>query len=250
MNLYLALMRRELGSYFASLIGYVIIGMSLFLIGVSFSNLLGLLNTRPTDVPASELFFKSWYFWLILLLTTPLLTMRSYALEKSTGTFETLTTTPVGEGEIVLAKFSSAMVVHMLIWLPPMVCLLGVRWYASDIAGVGEGTVASTFLGIVLVGAFYLAMGCFASSLTSSQSIAAMLSFAMGAGMFLLSYWVLYAPDQLGTLAPVLSRYSLIEHMQDFARGVLDTRHLVFYASLILLFLYLTRKVLESRRWK
>jgi ABC-2 type transport system permease protein len=131
-----------------------------------------------------------------------------------------------------------------------MLCLLGVRYYASDIAGAGAGTVASTFLGIVLVGAFYLAMGCFASSLTSSQSIAAMLSFGLGAGMFLLSYWVLYAPDQLGTVAPMLARYSMIEHMQDFARGVLDTRYLVFYASLILLFLYLTLKVLESRRWK
>ena len=250
MNLCLALTRRELGSYFASLIGYVIIGISLFLIGLSFSNVLELLNTRPTDVPVSELFFKSWYFWLILLLATPLLTMRLFALEKSTGTFETLTTTPVREWQIVLAKFTSAVVVYILIWLPLMLCLLGVRWYARDVADAGAGTVVSTFLGIVLVGALYLAMGCFASSLTSSQSIAAMLSFGLGAGMFLLSYWVLYAPDQLGTLAPALSRFSSIEHLQDFARGVLDTRHLVFYASSILLFLYLTLKVLESRRWK
>jgi ABC-2 type transport system permease protein len=250
MHLYFALLRRELGSYFSSLIGYVIIGMSLFLIGICFSNLLETLNTKPTDVPVTELFFKSWYFWLILLLATPLLTMRSYALEKSTGTFETLTTTPVGEWEIVLAKFSSALVIHILVWLPLMLCLLGLRWYASDVVAAGVGTVASTFLGILLIGACYLAMGCFASSLTSSQSIAAMLSFALGAGMFLLSYWVLYAPDQLGTLAVVLSRYSLIDHVQDFARGVLDTRNLVFYASLILMFLYLTLKVLESRRWK
>jgi ABC-2 type transport system permease protein len=250
MQIYLALVRREMRSYFSSLTGYVITGVSLFLIGVTFSNVLEAFKIKETDVPVTELFFKSMYYWLILLLATPLLTMRTFALEKATGTFETLTTTPVREWEIVLAKFSSAMMAYILIWLPFMACLLGVRCYATDVTAAGMGTVFSTFLGILLIGSFYMALGCFASSLTASTSIAAMLSFALGASVFLVSCWLLYSPDQLGSLAPLLARYSLLEHMEDFARGVFDTRPLVFYVSLTTGFLFLTLKVLESRRWK
>ena len=97
MRVYLTLVRRELGGFFGSLTGYVIIASVLLLLGLSFTSILGILNDNPIDVPLTELFYKTDYFWIILLLTTPVITMRSFAFEKGTGTYETLMTTPVSE---------------------------------------------------------------------------------------------------------------------------------------------------------
>ena len=250
MQAYGTLVRRELSSYFVSLTGYVIIGSALFLIGYCFIDVLERLNAQSTDVPVTEQFFITLYFWYILVLAAPLITMGSFARETSTGTYETLMTAPVHELAVVLAKFTGAVVFHVLIWLPLMGCLLLVRRHISDVNGLGLGLVASTMLGILLIGALYVAMGCFASALTRSQIVAAMISFALGMGLFVLSYQASFASGQTSVLTGFAAHLSLIDHLQDFVRGVLDTRHLVFCLSLTLFFLYLTWKVLESRRWK
>jgi ABC-2 type transport system permease protein len=247
---YFTLVRRELGSYFASLTGYVIISAALFLIGYSFTNTLDSLNGKPTDMPVTEVFFNSWFFWWILLLAAPLITMRTFALEKATGTFETLTTAPVNDLAIVLAKFTGALLFHMLLWVPWLVCLFSLRYFLSDVSLAGLGVLSSTLLGILGIGAVYMAMGCFASALTRSQIIAAMITFVLGMGLFLLSYQITFPPVQAGWLVRLSSRFSLIDQLQDFVAGVLDTRSLVFGFSLTVFFLYLNWKVLESRRWK
>jgi ABC-2 type transport system permease protein len=110
--------------------------------------------------------------------------------------------------------------------------------------------LASTYLGIFLVGALFMSMGCFASALTRSQIIAAMLSFVLGIAFFMLSFRSFFGLPQNTWTSSVLARISMIEHMQDFVRGIVDTRFVVFYASLTIFFLYLTLKVVESRRWK
>ena len=246
----LVLMRRELGSYLASLNGYVIISAVLFLVGLSFTDILQQLNQEATDVPITELFYQTWYFWLILLLASPLVTMRTFAHEKSAGTFETLATTAVSDTQIVLAKFASSLIFHLLLWLPLLVCILIVRHYTNDTTAFGPGVIACTYLGIVLIGALYMAMGCFASALTNSQVIAAFLSFVMGVAVFVLSFRSLFTLPQGGWEAKIVAQISLIEHMQDFVRGVLDTRYVMFYLSLTAFFLYLTLKVVESHRWR
>ena len=250
MQAYIALVRRELGSYFASLTGYLIIALVLFLIGFSFSDLVAQLNEEPSDVPVTEMFYQSWYFWLILLLASPLITMRAFALEKASGTFETLATTPVTDGQIVLAKFTGALTFHLLIWLPLLACVLVVRHFANDSSAFGPGIMASTFLGILLVGSLYMAVGCFASALTRSQIIAAMVSFVLDMAFFILSYRMVFGLPQTGWTSRILTYVSMIEHMQEFVRGIVDTRYIVFYLSLTGFFLFLTFKVLESRRWR
>jgi ABC-2 type transport system permease protein len=250
MRAYLTLVRREVGSTFASLTGYVIISAVVFLIGFSFVQLLEELNREATDMPITELFYQTYYFWLILLLASPVITMRTFALEKASGTYETLTTTPISDLQIVLAKFTGALLFHLFIWLPLLACILIVRHYADDHSVFSVGMVFSTYLGIVLVGALYLSMGCFASALTRSQIIAVMISFVFGIAFFILSYRSLFSVAPTSRLGSALSYVSMIEHMQEFVRGVLDTRHVVFYLSLITFFLFLTHKVVESRRWK
>src|ERR1017187_5967285 len=115
MRAYWTLTRRELGGFFLSLSGYIIIGAALVLMGLSFVVILDKLQ-KPTIMPVTEVFYNSPFFWLILLLTTPVITMRLFALEKFSGTFETLMTTPVSDLQVVAAKFTAALVFYILMW--------------------------------------------------------------------------------------------------------------------------------------
>jgi ABC-2 type transport system permease protein len=248
---YRTLVRRELSAYFHSWTGYVIIAAVLFLLGLSFSIVLLQVNGRPMDSLITEDFYRTYFFWLILLTATPVITMRTFALEKHTGTFETLMTAPVNDLQVVMAKFTGAMLFFAVTWLPLLGCLLVVRYFSRDPAVFNAGTVASTCVGIVLLGALYIALGCFASALTRSQVIAMMTALVLGISLWCISYGAMtFLSTQPGWMAQLNGQVGLIEQMHDFARGFVDTRPLVYCLSLAALFLYLTYKVVESRRWK
>ena len=250
MQKYLTLVRRELSGYFASLSGYVIIAAVLFLLGLTFSEILYDLNREATEMPVTEGFFVTFYFWIIFLLTAPVMTVRSFAHEKASGTYETLMTSPVGDLQVVLAKFTGAMVFYALTWLPLLGYLLFVRGYSNDPSALDPRVVASTFLGILLIGGVYMALGCFASSLTRSQVIAAIMSYAMGLTLFLLSLRTLSPAPLTGWSMKIYSHIAMTDYLEQFARGLVDTRALVYYLSLTILFLFLTWKVVEIRRWR
>lgn len=250
MRIWTTLVRRELAGYFVSWTGYVVIATVVFLFGLSFAILLQGLNAGETDKPLTEMFYDTLFLWLILLLAAPLITMRTFAHEKFSGTFETLMTTPVSDLQVVLAKFSGAWIFYLLMWSPLLACIFIVRHFTNDPTAIDPGTLGSTFLGIGLLGALYMAMGCFASALTRSQIIAAMIALALGLSLYLASFLSYAMAGQTGWWVKVFTHVSLVEHMRDFARGVVDIRPLVFYLSLTALFLFLTLKSVESRRWK
>jgi ABC-2 type transport system permease protein len=249
MHVYWTLTRRELASYFLSLRGYVIIAAIAFLIGAVFEVLIKTLGSDPSPLPVTELFYSTYLFWFILLLATPLITMRLFALEKFSGTFETLMTTPVGDVEVVAAKFTAALVFYLVTWLPLLGCILIVKHYTNDAGALDAGVTGSTFLGILLLGGAFISIGCFASALTRNQMTAAMISFVFCFSLFLLSY----LSDRLPSAdwqAQALSFFGLPDQMHDFSRGVVDSRPVVLYLSLTFFFLFLTVRVLGSRRWK
>jgi ABC-2 type transport system permease protein len=250
MQAYLTLTRRELAGFFVSVSGYLIIAGVVFLIGLSFVDMLVLLQGESTSLPVTQLFYSTGYFWWILLLATPVITMRLFALEKYSGTFETLMTTPVSDLQVVLAKFTAAMVFYMIMWLPSLGSILFLRHYLNNAEAIDRGLLGSTFLGIFLIGGLFMSLGCFASSLTRSQIVAAMVSFTLGVTLFMLSYLPGHLPKNAGWAAIALSHVALFDHMTDFARGIVDTRHIVFYLSTTYLFLFLTLRVVEGRRWK
>jgi gliding motility-associated transport system permease protein len=250
MQAYFTLVRRELGTFFVSMTGYAIIASVLLLLGFSFYDMLYKLNGSASDAPLTELFYSTFYFWLILLLTAPVITMRSFAFEKMSGTYETLMTAPVGDWQVVLAKFTGTLLFYILTWLPLLACVGAVRYFTREPTIFDPWTTGSTFLGIVLIGCLYMSLGCFASALTRSQIIAAMNSFVLGLGLFLLSLRGLMPAPPKDWAAQVFAYISLSAHMEDFARGFIDTRHVIFYLSLTAFFLFLTLKVVESRRWK
>jgi ABC-2 type transport system permease protein len=250
MQAYWTLARRELSGYFLSMTGYVVIAAAMLLMGYSFVVMLHQLQQQPTPMPVTELFYVTWYFWLVLLLTTPVITMRLFALEKFSGTFETLLTAPVSDRQVVLAKFSAAMAFYMVVWLPLSGCMLLVHHYANDPTALDWGILGATLLGIMLVGGVFVSLGCLASALTRSQALAAMLTAAFGASVFLLALLADQVQAPVQWQAQLLSTLALFQYMHDFCRGVVDTRPVVLLLSATLFFLFLTLRVVESRRWK
>ena len=250
MKIFWTLTRRELAAYFCSITGYVIIAAVTLLIGLSFVVLMTNLGSDPSPMPVTEMFYRTYFFWLIVLLATPALTMRLFALEKASGTFETLMTTPVSDLQVVAAKFASALVFYTVMWLPMLACLFIVRHFTSQPGTLDAGTTGGMYLGVFLVGCLFLSLGCFASSLTRSQMASAMISFVIGVSLFALGFLAGAIPAGTQWRSQVLSYFNLFEQMHDFARGVVDTRAVIFYVSLTFFFLFLTLRVVESRRWK
>jgi len=221
-----------------------------FLLGFSFSSMLRGLNTQPTPIPVTQLFYETLYFWLIVLVVSPLITMRSFAFEKSSGTYETLMTTPVGDAQVVLAKYVGAMLFYLILWLPLLACILVVRYYSNDPTALNPGALGSTYFGIFLLGSVFMAIGIFASTVTRSQIIAAMVAFALGLSLFMLSFLSAAVATQTGWESQMVAHLALMEHMRDFAHGVVDSRPVLLYITLTVFFLFLSWRTVESRRWK
>jgi ABC-2 type transport system permease protein len=253
MRIFGTLLRRELAAFFFSVTGYVIIAAITLLLGLSFVVLVTSVGTAPFTAPVTEMFYSTFYFWLILLLATPVITMRLFALEKASGTFETLMTTPVGDLQVVVAKFAAAIVFYMIAWLPLLACLFIVQHFTSQAGALDAGTVGGMYLGIFLMGCVFLSLGCLASAVSQSQMTAAMISFVLGISLFSLAYLAKATQAKLAAghwQTQALSYFNLFDQMEDFARGAVDTRAVIFYATATFFFLFLTLRVVESRRWK
>jgi len=234
-----AVARRELRSYFSSAIAYVFLGVFSLAALFTFFNLQGFFARGVADVRS---LFES--IPLLMLTLVPALTMRLWAEEGKQGTLEILLTTPVPEHELVLGKFFAswallAVGLALTLALPITVSFLGdFDW----------GPVAGGYLGALLLGAAYLAIGQFVSATTHNQ----ILSFILALGICLVFYAVgtdVFAgffPDKMGALLRGLGTGSRFESI---ARGVIDLRDLLYYLSLIGLFLMLTISALRARRW-
>jgi ABC-2 type transport system permease protein len=249
MQAYLTLTRRELGHFFMSFMGYTVIAAAVFLIGLSFVSLTTKLQGEATVMPVTEIFFGS-YFWLILLFSVPIITMRLFAIEKASGTFESLMTTPVSDLQVVMAKFTAGLLFYMVVWTPLLVCIVLLRYFTHEPILFDAANVGSTYLGIALLGMLYIALGCFASSLTKNQIVAAMIAFAIGFSLFALSYLADQVAMKSDWTNETFKAMSIYAQMVDFSRGVVDSRYVVFYVSASAFFLFLTHRVVESRRWK
>jgi ABC-2 type transport system permease protein len=250
MKIFTALLRRELSAFFFSVTGYVIVASATFLNGLGFVVLMFTMGNDAVTAPLTELFYQAYIFWLIVLLATPVITMRLFALEKATGTFETLMTTPVGDLQVVAAKFAASLFFYMVMWLPLLACLFIVQRFTSQ-PGLDPGAVGGMFLGIFLTGCLFLSLGCFASALTRSQMAAAMIAVVLGVCLFTFGFLARAIPEGAPQWqSQMIAYFGLFDHMDNFARGVVDTRAVIFYLSATFVFLFLTLRAIESRRWR
>ena len=250
----LTLIRREFTAYFLSPIAYVVLAVFLLVTGHLFFLAMTLLTEEGpigVEYPMQALLGDE-RFWLVFLFIPPLLTMRLFAEERATGTLETLLTTPLRDWQVVLAKYVACLAFYVVLWLPTLIylpVLLNFNWTTWH-AQIDPRPVATSYLGVMLAGAMFLALGLFVSSLVKSQMVAALISMVLSLGFVLAAFW---RPemDTSGLNYRLLYFFSVPLHFKgDFTRGLIDTRHLVLYAGVALFCLFLTVRSLESRRWR
>lgn len=234
-----AIARRELISYFGTAVGYVVIAMFLLVSGLFFAFTSLNVGAEATLRP----FFDLSFFLLVFI--APAISMRLLSEEARMGTLETLMTCPVRESQIVLGKWLGAMGFFIVMLLPTLLYPIVLEWYST----MDFGTVLAGYLGIIAVGALYLASGTLASSFWPSQILAYLaVVFFWLIFVGVTSWLARYVPDPWSNVLfwmSVEQRYS-----NDFAKGVIDTSTLVYFASGIVLFLVAAVKVVESRRWR
>ena len=251
-----AIVAKELRSAFTSPIIYVVGAVFLVIFGVlsyiavvnAGTQAIRLMQIQglAAKINLNDLVFRPTFYStaIILLLVLPILTMRSFAEERKLKTFELLMTSPVGINHIVAGKFVGVLLIYLgMLTLTGVVPVVLAMFNSFDWAPVFTG-----YLGLLLMGALFLAVGIFASSVTENQIIAAFLSFGM-----LLSVWLMGAMGSIlgdTIVGNTISYLSFIEHYDRLVRGLIDTKDLVYYACGTLFMLFLTHRVVESQRWK
>ena len=166
------------------------------------------------------------------------------------GTIEPLMTSPVHDWQVVLSKFFGALLFYIILWLPSVFYFPIFEWITKTHAAWSSGAYVGSYLFILLIGMFYIAVGCLASVVTSNQIIAAILAMAAIIVMFLsglLSFFILNVSP---LFRDIVGYFSSIEHMMNFSRGIIDTRPIAYYVSMTVLVLSVTYQVFQSRRWK
>lgn len=246
MNGLRATLSRELRAYFFSPLAYVVLAFFLLVNGYVFSVIVSYLNDPRAHAGAPlELFFgQTVFFWLVLLFVAPILTMRLIAEERKSGTIEVLMTAPVTETQVVLGKYFAALGYYLFLWLPTLAYVLVVQHFGK----VEWGPIAAGYLGIVGIGALFLAVGLFASSLAKNQIVAAIVTFAVLILFF--TFGLLENLVNGETLKQVFGYLNLWQHMDDFSKGIVDTRRLVYYVSASSFFVFLTGRALAAKKWR
>jgi|TARA_B100000470_G_C19738004_1_gene367796 ABC-2 type transport system permease protein len=251
-----AIAQKELKAYFASPIAYVIIGLFALLFGYFYSAILSFFLRQslqvgqfgfagPTTINVNQDLIRPLMInaTVIILFVLPMVTMRSYSEEKRSGTIELLLTSPVSDWHIILGKFAGAMALYGMM-------LAATLFHIGFLFLYGEPEwmpVAISYLGLLLLGGCFVSVGLLISSMTRNQAVSGMATFAV----FLLLWVINWMADSTGPMTrEVLTYLSITGHFEDFSRGVLDTKHIVYYLSFIAFGLFLTAKSVDSERWR
>src|SRR5919112_1916023 len=179
MRKFFTLLTREVRSYFYSPIAYIVMIFFLIISGIDFYFQVSFMNQRQVQYSVQEAFFNSVFFWFAFVLIFPLITMRLFAEEFKLGTIEPLMTAPVRDWQVVLAKFFGALVFYLILWLPTLLYFWLFQTVTHQPAGHSTGAYAGAYLMLLLLGMFYLSIGCLASALTKNQIVAAIISFCV-----------------------------------------------------------------------
>ena len=250
----LAIATKEFRSYFASPIAYILIGLFSLLFGWFFYVFLMAFVQQSEQMMqfggggganVNQMMIRGLFqnTAVIILFVMPMITMRTYSEEKRSGTIELLLTSPVTDVEIILGKFLGALALYGAMLIVTML-------YIAILFRIGNPEwrpIIAGYLGLLLMGGCFLSVGLFISSLTKNQIVAGFLTFAT-----FLMFWIInWMGESSGpTTRDVLNYLSITEHFDDFSRGIIDTKHLVYYLSFITFGLFLTAKSVDSERWR
>jgi ABC-2 type transport system permease protein len=251
----LAIASKELRSYFAGPIAYIAIGLWALLYGYFYVAILQFFVRNsmqmmgqmggPQSMNVNQQLIRPLLqnVTIMMLFVLPMVTMRTYSEEKRSGTIELLLTSPLSDLQIIMGKFLGAMGLYavMLLVTVPHIALL-------FIYGNPEWKpILTAYLGLLLLGGCFISLGLLISSLTKNQIVAGMVTFAV----FLMLWIITWIGSFSGPTVDQLTKYlSIIDHLDDFSKGVLDTSHLIYYLSFITFGLFLTAKSVDSERWR
>lgn len=237
---------REFRAYFFSPMAYIVSALLLVINGVVFWLIVSFLNDPRAGVGAPlQLFFgQTFFFWLVMIFVAAVLTMRLLSEERRSGTIEVLMTSPITEEQVVTGKYLAALAFFAFLWLPTLAYPALLSYYSE----VDWGPVATGYLGILGIGSLFLATGVLASAMTRSQLVAAVITFAILVFMIVLGFLENLVSDD--SWRELVGNLNLMRHMDDFGKGVIDTRWLVYYLSATVLLLFLSARVLENKKWR
>lgn len=241
----LALLLKELNSYFSSLIAYVVICVFLVANAVSLWLLpdMNLLDSGYADLRP---FFQ--YAPYIFLFLIPAVTMRSLAEEKNLGTLESLITKPISETKIILAKYLAALILVLIAVLPTLIYYGSLYKLGDPVGNIDSGSVMGSYIGLLMLASVYIAIGIFASSITDSQIVALLLSVLICL-VVTLGFQMLGSLRTFRSLDLFLQEMGVLTHYVSMSRGVIDTRDVVYFLSANAVFLLGTKTVLQKRKW-
>jgi ABC-2 type transport system permease protein len=252
----LAIAQKELKSYFSSPIAYIVIGLWALLYGYFFvailnffvrqsmqMNQFGMQGPQAMNVNQQLIRPLLQNVLILILFLMPMVTMRAYSEEKRSGTIELLLTSPLSDFQIILGKFFGAMALYTVM-LAVTLIHLGLLF----VYGRPEWKpIMTAYIGLLLMGGCFISLGLFISSLTKNQIVAGMVTFAV----FLLLWVITWIGSFSGPTVDKVTQYlSIVDHYDDFGKGVLDTTHLIYYVSFITFGLFLTAKSVDSERWR
>jgi ABC-2 type transport system permease protein len=227
--------RKELRSYFNSAVAYVVIVVFLAIVGWVYTSSMFLIN-----VASLRLMFE--WIPLVFLFVVPAITMRLLAEEKKAGTIELLTTKPLHDWEIVVGKFFAAWMLIALALLPTLIYYITVAFLGD----IDNGPVIGGYIGLLLMAGVYIAVGLLASSLTENQIVAFIVGLLLMFALFLMDKVLVFIPD---FMVSVVEYLGIDFHFSNIARGVIDTRDVVYFLSVLGFSLYLSFVSLGRRKW-
>lgn len=242
----IALLKKEVVAFFSSLTGMMVVVIFLLITGLFLWVIPGEMNVLYSGYASLEpLFYLAPWIYLFLV---PAVTMHLIAEEKKSGTVELLLTSPLTELQVVTAKFFSGVVLVFISLLPTFIYFFSVYHMGAPVGNIDMGATWGSYIGLFLLAAAYVSIGVFASSLTQNQ----ILSFVVATLLCFFFYSGIDAIASIPALKKILGFLTYMgmeSHYQSISRGVVDTRDLVYFLSVIILFIVLTRLVISSRKW-
>ena len=233
MKHYFTLLSHEIRMLLVSPSTYIAAVLFLAIMGFFFANILESYSKTPLEASPAQVFF--YFFWIPVLFMVPLLTMKCLAEERRLGTIETLLTTPVTTTEVVLGKYSAAYLLYLALWGSTAGFFYILSKFSGDVRFLDPGPLVGGYLFIAVSGLLFIAIGVFASSLSRNQAVAGLLGFTMILALLGVPAWLggsaMLNHESLQPVRMAVDYAQVLTHRDDFTRGVIDTRQLLFYLS-------------------
>ncbi|MBN2663161.1 MAG: gliding motility-associated ABC transporter permease subunit GldF [Bacteroidales bacterium] len=240
-----ALLKKEILTFFSSITGYLVIIVFLTVIGLYMWVFAGEMNIFNLGYSSIDTLFgiAPWVFLFLV----PAVTMRLFAEEKRTGTLETLLTKPLTDFQIVFAKYLSGLTLVLLALLPTLIYFISVQFFLSPQNMDIGGTIGS-YIGLFFLAAIYVSIGVFASSITNNQIVAFVLGMAISF-FFYIGFEYISNLAVVGKFSVIIDYLGINMHYNSISRGVIDSRDIIYFVSVISVFLLLTKYILEKRKY-